>query len=230
MHDRQWVRGIQGGLSVTAIAEYLQLWSRLDNVQLQPAQDDQCIWRWTNNGQYSAKSAYLMLHQGSATFPGHKLIWQTWAPLKVKIFLWLAFRQRHWTADRRARHGLETHTNCPLCDQEPETSDHLFASCSVTLQVWHAIFATLGVNLSLPRIACSIMERWLEFRALLPGNWQKGFDTLFALVCWRIWKERNGRIFRAQVSTLPQMLISIKSEAELWVLAGAKRLGCLFSE
>ena len=159
MHDRQWVRGIQGGLSVTAIAEYLQLWSRLDNVQLQPAQDDQCIWRWTNNGQYSAKSAYLMLHQGSATFPGHKLIWQTWAPLKVKIFLWLAFRQRHRTADRRARHGLETHTNCPLCDQELETSDHLFASCSVTLQVWHAIFATLGVNLSLPRIACSIMER-----------------------------------------------------------------------
>jgi len=100
----------------------------------------------------------------------------------------------------------------------------------VTLQVWHAIFATLGVNLSLPRIACSIMERWLEFRALLPGNWQKGFDTLFALVCWRIWKERNGRIFRAQVSTLPQMLISIESEAELWVLAGAKRLGRLFSE
>ena len=97
MHDRQWVRGIQGVLSVTAIAEYLQLWSRLDNVQLQPAQDDQRIWPWTNNGQYSAKSAYLMLHQGSATFPGHKLIWQTWAPLKVKIFLWLAFRQRHWT-------------------------------------------------------------------------------------------------------------------------------------
>jgi len=97
MHDQQWVRGIQGGLSVTAIAEYLHLWLRLDNVQLQPAQDDQCIWRWTNNGQYSAKAAYLMLHQGSATFPGHKLIWQTWAPLKVKIFLWLAFRQRHWT-------------------------------------------------------------------------------------------------------------------------------------
>ena len=96
--------------------------------------------------------------------------------------------------------------------------------------ITYSIFATLGVNLSLPRIACSIMERWLEFRALLPGNLQKGFDTLFALVCWRIWKERNGRIFRAQVSTLPQMLISIESEAELWVLAGAKRLGRLFSE
>ena len=230
MQNRQWVRGIQGGLSVMAIAEYLRLWLRLDNVHLQPHQDDQCIWRWTNNGQYSAKSAYLMLHQGSATFPGHKLIWQTWAPLKVKIFLWLAFRQRHWTADRRARHGLETHTNCPLCDQEPETSDHLFASCTVTLQVWFAIFATLGVDLSLPRVVCSIRERWQEFRMLLPGSLQKGFDTLFALVCWWIWKERNGRIFRAQVSTIPQMLLSIKSEAEIWVLAGAKRLGCLFPE
>ena len=32
------------------------------------------------------------------------------------------------------------------------------------------------------------------------------------------------------LGALPQLLISIKSEAELWVLAGAKRLCCLFSE
>ena len=38
---------------------------------------------------------------------GHKLIWKTWAPLRIKIFLWLAFRRRHWTGDRRLRHGLE---------------------------------------------------------------------------------------------------------------------------
>ena len=114
MHDWQWVRGIQGGLSVQAIADYLQLWSRLAVVQLQPDQDDQCIWRWTSNGQYSAKSAYMMLNQGLSTFSGHKLIWQTWTTLKVKIFLWLAFRQRHWMADRRERHDLETHTQIAL--------------------------------------------------------------------------------------------------------------------
>ena len=122
------------------------------------------------------------------------------------------------------------HTNCPLCDQEPETCDHLFASCTMTLQVWYEVSAALGVNLSLPRAPCSVRERWCVFRALLPGSSQKGFDTLFALVCWKIWKERNARIFRAQASALPQLLISIKSKAELWVLAGVKRLGCLLCE
>ena len=53
------------------------------------------------------------------------LIWKTWAPLKVKIFLWLAFRRRHWTGDRRRRHGLETREHCYLCDQAPETIDHV---------------------------------------------------------------------------------------------------------
>jgi hypothetical protein len=41
------------------------------------------------------------------TFHGHKVIWKTWAPLEIKIFLWLAFRRRHWTGDRRLRHRLE---------------------------------------------------------------------------------------------------------------------------
>jgi hypothetical protein len=35
-----------------------------------------------------------MLHAGAVRFQGHRLIWKTWAPLRVKIFLWLAFRRR----------------------------------------------------------------------------------------------------------------------------------------
>jgi hypothetical protein len=64
------------------------------------------------------------------------LIWKIWAPLKVKIFLWLALKRRHWTADRRHRHGLDAQTICSLCGMEPETNDHLFLSCSYTRQVW----------------------------------------------------------------------------------------------
>lgn len=44
-----------------------------------------------------------MLHRGSIKMAGHKFIWKTWAPLQVKIFLWLAPKRRYWTADRRAK-------------------------------------------------------------------------------------------------------------------------------
>jgi hypothetical protein len=63
-------------------------------------------------------------------------IWDTWAPLKIKLFLWLAIRKRHWMADRRQRHGLEANDLCFLCDQEPKTIDHIVVLCSFAKQVW----------------------------------------------------------------------------------------------
>ena len=34
--------------------------------------------------------------------------------------------------------------NCPLYDQEPETCDHIFVSCSYTLEVWWRMLSTIG--------------------------------------------------------------------------------------
>jgi len=48
------------------------------------------------------------------------------------MFLWLALRRRHWTADRRQGHGLDANDHCFLCEQEPKTIDHIIASCSFT--------------------------------------------------------------------------------------------------
>jgi hypothetical protein len=81
------------------------------------------------DGTYIAKSAYNMMHSGSIKMPGQRLIWKTWAPFRVKIFLWLAMKRRHWTGDRRARHGLEAREFCYLCDQGHETIDHIIATC-----------------------------------------------------------------------------------------------------
>jgi hypothetical protein len=88
-------------MSPAAIAEFLELWAATEDIQLND-REDKLVWRWTGDGEYTAKSVYKMLHGGSISFRGHSLIWKTWAPLKVKIFLWLAFWKRHWTA----RHAM----------------------------------------------------------------------------------------------------------------------------
>jgi hypothetical protein len=110
----RWTRAITGSMSTAAIAEFLDLWEATADVNLREEQN-MTVWRWTPDGKYSAKSAYKMLHIGSIPLRGHSLIWKTWA-LKVKIFLWLSFRKRHWTNDRRARHGLEAREEGYLCD------------------------------------------------------------------------------------------------------------------
>jgi hypothetical protein len=41
-----------------------------------------------------------------------------------------------WTADRLQRRGLPHPAACPLCDQEPESIQHLLLGCVVTHEVW----------------------------------------------------------------------------------------------
>lgn len=121
-------------MSVDAINENIFLWHAIRDFQLS-ANPDITVWRWTPDGKFTVKSAYSMLHVGSTMFLGHRLIWKTWAPLKIKVFLWLAFRRRHWTGDRRCRHGLEAREECYLCEQGRETIDHILCLCLITREV-----------------------------------------------------------------------------------------------
>jgi hypothetical protein len=150
--------------------------------------------------------------------------------MKVKIFLWLAFRRRHWMADRRIRHGLDAIEACVLCDQEPETIDHILCGCSYSRQVWWEIFSSLQLEWPNPPDRLSTHARWLQFRGQCLDSKRKGFDSLFALVSWHIWKERNARVFRGAVESVQQLLVAIRREAQSWMDAGAAKLGCLLCE
>jgi hypothetical protein len=123
--------------------EYIRLWNLMADGHLSEVADS-FRWRWTTNGKYTAMSAYAALHQGSVRFQGAARIWKNWAPPNVKFFVWLAARQRIWTADRRRRHGLDPHDMCWFCDQEPETCDHILVNSTFAKQVWWDVISALG--------------------------------------------------------------------------------------
>jgi hypothetical protein len=166
---------------------------------------------------------------GSHPVPGCVRIWKTWAPLRVKLFLWLAVRRRHWTADRRRRHGLDTHDNCLLCDQEPDTIDHIVVECSYSRQIWFGAATALGEQTHHPPTG-SILEWWHAWRSQWTGSCRKGSDSLFALIAWEIWKERNARCFRGANTEVHALKAGIKYQADQWVQADAKHLGCLLQQ
>lgn len=222
--NRQWTRAIARNMTIIIAAEYLDLWEATSDIILGNHQD-KMIWRWTPDGQYTSKSAYMMMHTGSIRFRGHSMIWKTWAPLRVKIFLWLAFRRRHWTNDRRSRHGLEAREECYLCDQAAESIDHILCCCPFSRELWFNICQSLGRPMPDPKQ--TVILWWRALRVAWPREHRKGVDTLFALVSWRIWKERNARCFREAVSSVADLMTVIKAEGELWVQAGALGLGGL---
>ncbi|WVZ64257.1 LOW QUALITY PROTEIN: hypothetical protein U9M48_013807 [Paspalum notatum var. saurae] len=94
LHDGRWIREIRGGLSIQAIVQYLKPWDLIRDVRLIQSTQDRAVWRWSRDGRFSVHSAYRLLHEGSIHQPEVAIIWKTWAPLRVKIFLWLAWRKR----------------------------------------------------------------------------------------------------------------------------------------
>ena len=73
------ISDVRGASSIGELVEYLDLWDLLTDFSLQPEMEDVHIWRLFPSGQYSAKSAYEHLFQGSTLFRRWERIWKTWA-------------------------------------------------------------------------------------------------------------------------------------------------------
>ena len=226
--DNAWVSQINltPGISVDHLAQFTKLWAMTQDVALDQTTMDSISWHSTSSGEYSASSAYLLQFVGSTHTLMDSLVWRAWAPPKYKFFAWLIIQDRVWTAARLQRRGWPNCVVCPLCRQEQETGIHLLFHCRFSIRIWNVISLWLGS----PQLG----PDKLVGRALVFDCWtssvihteapRKATASIVTLVAWKLWNERNSRIFR-HMSHLPSVIIvDIKEETRLWVKAGAKCL------
>nr|TKW25724.1 hypothetical protein SEVIR_3G136800v2 [Setaria viridis] len=107
-------------------------------------------------------------------------------------------------------------------------AEHLLARCTYTQQVWLAVSQIIGIQDVPSALNDSLMEWWIQKRSRLDAIRTRGLDSTFMLVSWKIWKERNDRVFaRATDKTPAQLTGAITEEALLWCAAGARCLAAL---
>ncbi|KAM0873017.1 hypothetical protein ACQ4PT_038342 [Festuca glaucescens] len=140
-----WIQDISGALSADGVIQFLHLVDLLEAQQLSSDNDDEMVWHLSASGEYSSKSAYRALFEGTVTSPHHSAIWDCWAPLKCKVVAWLASLDRCWTNQRRLRHELSDNDTCALCDQASESIEHLMIQCSFSQQVWFDVCSKLNL-------------------------------------------------------------------------------------
>lgn len=219
-----WLHDLDRNWRDDMIEELINLSSLLSQTQLNPLLEDHITWKFTDDGSYSTRSAYLLQFEGMIKSHLYNSVWRGWAPAKCKIFLWMAMQRKILTADVLLLRGWDNNYFCPLCMRCLETAAHLFSECSWSRRVWDSVAAFVN----LPSFASSEwnvdapLHEWLQ--ELTPqstdATHRRGTQALAMLICWELWLERNRRIFHQQELPLPTLVNRIRDEAAVWKLAG----------
>jgi hypothetical protein len=224
LHLNAWIHDLAGDMSVEGCIQCVRLWEAIERVDQDELMPDRYRWSGASSGLYSAKDTYNMLCQGRISDSAHEQIWRAQAPLKCKVFGWLALRYRLWTSDRRFRHGLQNaRSTCFTCLQAEDTVDHILMHCPYSRMVWLRCFQAMGIQLEEPTLDSNLEQWWSATRSRIRTSDRRKFDALIILIARTLWKQRNARVFgnvQQQWST-ERIVDSIQDEFRLWILAFA---------
>jgi hypothetical protein len=139
-------------------------------------------------------------------------LWSSGAPLKHKLHMWLALKDRLWTADRLEERGLQHPPRCVLCCQEAETIEHLTLQCSYSREVWYGLLLPLHLQQRTPTADSVMATWWPALSDAVPARHGKELNSLVILAARDLWLERNAR----SATLAGELCRRITAEFELW--------------
>ncbi|KAK1667451.1 hypothetical protein QYE76_055610 [Lolium multiflorum] len=162
-------------------------------------------------GELAVGVLYKLMQFGGVDVPFADFVWGGFAPSKAKFFAWLLVQSRIQSrAALFKKHVLsEEEALCPICESERETVMHLIFACPFVRRFWDAIGWSFPVDADVRRL--------FSYDTPAPRG-SKATSTLTILLCWNIWKHRNGVAFRGERASLPRLLSMCREEAALWEL------------
>ncbi|KAJ4787764.1 RNA-directed DNA polymerase (reverse transcriptase)-related family protein [Rhynchospora pubera] len=184
----------------------------LSSIEFHPG-DDIPRWRWARKGAFTAKSAYSILRDPGMRSPYYNHLWKAKAPLKVKIFFWIALLDRLLTRENMHYKGWAVPRDCVLCQNNFETGLHLFAQCPFAGYVWNC-FIHPGVSLQIGEKLCDV---WLLNRQLLKTNYKDNWDTVWLAGAWNLWKMRCSVIFEGALADADEVIRKTIRDCKDWI-------------
>ena len=108
-----------------------------------------------------------------------------------------------------------------MCDQEPETLNHVLIQCVFARVVWHQVFGALGRPELTPEASDTVVE-WCNACAQRAPSKKEAKDirTMASLVLWELWKHRNAIVFEGATPSTTVLIARVECEARAWSTAG----------
>jgi hypothetical protein len=173
------------------------IWEIVHQINLVAGSEDDIVWHWTADGEYTLKSAYQIQFEG--TFCKLKMmpIWKTKAEPKCRFFAWTLLHKKILIANNLIKQQWPNDSACKLYGSDLETPTHLCKDCNFTRQVWTwpkgwfdlLVLDTINTN-------GLLHNYWRKCRVKIDRARRCKFDGLMIYFWWNLWKERNRRMFQ----------------------------------
>lgn len=175
--------------------------------------EDQCYWAYSNTGQFTAKSAYLSLHQSYnvADKSLWNLAWKWNGPQSIRTFIWLAMNNRLKTKSELFRRHITTDANCCSCGHHLEDTIHVLRDCIIARHVWFRLVPhTLWNN-----FFDLDLTSWIYYNLKNTGliRRDENWPCIFGVALWRIWYWRNQFIHKAANISVANIVLDITHRA-----------------
>ncbi|GAU31969.1 hypothetical protein TSUD_359140 [Trifolium subterraneum] len=159
-------------------------------------------------------------------------VWGSWTPSKVIIFSWQTLPGRLPTRENLVRRGvlpLDASAQCPCCDGEIESEDHLLVTCPLARAVWSLVHRWFVVISVVPSTLSSMCESFLKI-CRKGKNGTKGVLLVWHSVIWALWCARNDNIFSEKVVGSEEVFEKAQIISWKWLIAKKNKAPCLYYE
>ncbi|TKW02897.1 hypothetical protein SEVIR_7G033974v4 [Setaria viridis] len=229
MREKQWIRDIARQATVTVISQYVQLWHVLSGVQLLTGVEDRVSWRWEALGIYSAKSAYKSFFRGTTNSRQRSSSGRLGRLSRLSFSCgWLSkidYGQRQGEIGMDYRTVSNAHYANRILIQQPICLLPVLTPGRFGTQSPACCTFILSLLLQTKRYQTTGSS---DDGGLIDLARRKGIDSMFMLIAWKIWKERNDRVYQRGTEKNPgQLTWEILDEAFLWCAGGARLLATL---
>jgi hypothetical protein len=153
-------------------------------------------------------------------FYEYDVLCKSWSSVKCKKIMWLAIRNRCWTADKFTKRNLSHPEKCTLCDQEEERAQHILVECAFA-----RVFLVQSAFPFRPfsKQACqSQVTNYLQNGGGgVSKDKKKCFNSVVILRTLILWKHRNACVFQGAQPSMINIIKEFSDRRHLWSLAVA---------
>lgn len=75
-----------------------------------------------------------------------RLICNNQSSPRWSFILYMTVQNRLYTRDKLIKQGMQSSPICILCEQEQETTQHLFFECNIAARIWQKLLTWQGVS------------------------------------------------------------------------------------